>query len=177
MTYRYFEDFAVGDTFPLPARQIGEPELLTFAQEFDALPFVQGAEAPAADQANGGIASGWLVCAVFMRMFYDGVLVESSCLGAPGVDTLKWRRPVRPGDILSGRTTVLEARSSRSRPDVGILRLRQEMFDQGGERVMWMEHPLLFRRRSASRGEEGPPGLARGEPEDRLRPDRDLELP
>ena len=150
MTYRYFEDFTVGDSFPLPARQIDKPELLAFAQEFDALPFAQGADASAAAPAADEIASGWLVCAVFMRMFFDGVLVQSSCLGAPGVDTLKWRRPVKPGDILSGRTTVLEARSSRSRPDVGILRLRQEMFDEAGEEVMWMEHPLLFRRRSAS---------------------------
>src|SRR5579872_3383664 len=146
MTYRYFEDFAVGDTFALPARQIDEPELIAFGREFDALPFDQGGGA-AADRSNGAIASGWLVCAVFMRMFYDGVLAESSCLGAPGVDTLKWRRPVKPGDVLTGRTTVLETRSSRSRPDVGILRLRQEMFDAAGEEVMMMEHPLLFRRR------------------------------
>jgi len=151
MPYRYFEDFAVGDTFPLPARQIDKPELLAFAQEFDALPFAQGAaDATSLEPADAEIASGWLVCAVFMRMFFDGVLAQSSCLGAPGVYTLKWRRPVKPGDILSGRTTVLESRSSRSRPDVGILRLRQEMFDEAGERVMWMEHPLLFRRRSVS---------------------------
>jgi acyl dehydratase len=175
MPYRYFEDFAVGDTFPLPARQIDEPELIAFAQEFDALPFAQGAAA-ATDSGNSPIASGWLVCAVFMRMFYDGVLAESSSLGAPGVDTLKWRRPVKPGDTLTGRTTVLETRSSRSRPDVGILRLRQELFDNGGEQVMWMEHSLLFGRRTMSRGGEGPPGLARGEPESRLRPDRDREL-
>jgi acyl dehydratase len=148
MPYRYFEDFAVGDTFPLPARQIDQPELIAFAQEFDALPFDQGAEAPT-DPGNGTIASGWFVCAVFMRMFYDGVLAQSSSLGAPGVDTLKWQRPVKPGDILTGRTTVLETRSSRSRPDVGILRLRQELFDKGGEQVMWMEHSLLFGRRTA----------------------------
>jgi acyl dehydratase len=148
MTYRYFEDFAVGDTFALPARQIDRPELVAFAREFDALPFAQGAESAVTDPSNPTIASGWLVCAVFMRMFCDGVLIQSSCLGAPGVETLKWRRPVRPGDVLSGRTTVLESRSSRSRPDVGILRLRQEMFDEDGEQVMWMEHPLLFRRRS-----------------------------
>jgi acyl dehydratase len=155
MPYRYFEDFAVGDTFPLPARQIDEPELVAFGREFDALPFAQEAAA-ATDPGNGAIASGWLVCAVFMRMFYDGVLAESSCLGAPGVDTLKWQRPVKPGDILTGRTTVLETRSSRSRPDVGILRLRQEVFDEAGEPVMWMEHPLLFGRRSASRRVESP---------------------
>ena len=173
MPYRYFEDFAVGDTFPLPARQIDQPELIAFAQEFVALPFAQDAEAAATEESNSAIASGWLVCAVFMRMFYDGVLAESSCLGAPGVDTLKWQRPVKPGDILTGRTTVLETRSSRSRPDVGILRLRQEVFDEAGEPVMWMEHPLLFGRRSASGGEEGSSGLAGGEPTGRLRPDRD----
>src|SRR5579871_4619636 len=148
MPQRFFEDFAVGDTFALPARRLDAAELIAFAKEFDPQPFHLDGKAAAAEANGGLIASGWLVCAVFMRMFCDGLLLDSSALGAPGVDTLKWQRPVRPGDVLSGRTTVLEARSSRSRPDVGVLRLRQEVFDAAGERVMWMEHPIFFRRRS-----------------------------
>lgn len=150
MPKRFFEDFAVGDTFVLPAREIAKTELIAFAREFDPQPLHLDEKAPATEQIGGLIASGWHVCAVFMRMFCDGLILDSSALGAPGVDTLKWQRPVRPGETLSGRTTVLEARSSRSRPDVGIVRLRQEVFDQAGECVMWMEHPILFRRRSVA---------------------------
>jgi acyl dehydratase len=148
MPKRFFEDFAVGDTFVLPAREIVQAELIAFAREFDPQPFHLDETAPATEQIGGLIASGWHVCAVFMRMFCEGLLIDSSSLGAPGVDTLKWQRPVKPGDTLSGRTTVLETRPSRSRPDIGILRLRQEVLDQAGERVMWMEHPMLFRRRN-----------------------------
>ncbi len=146
MPQRFFEDFAAGDIFPLPSRAITEAEVIAFAREFDPQPFHLGATAT--DGTGSLIASGWHVCAEFMRMFCDGLLLDSSSLGSPGVDTLKWQQPVRPGDTLSGRTTVLETRTSRSRPDVGILRLRQEVFNQAGERIMWMEHPLLFRRRS-----------------------------
>jgi len=148
MPQRFFEDFAAGDVYPLPSRAITEAEVIAFAQEFDPRPFHVDAAVPV--EIGSLIASGWQICAEFMRMFCDGLLLDSSSLGSPGVDTLKWQQPVRPGDVLSGRTTVLETRTSRSRPDVGILRLRQEMFNQSGERVMWMEHPLLFRRRSPS---------------------------
>jgi acyl dehydratase len=150
MPKRFFEDFAAGDVFSLPARLIAEAEVIAFAREFDPQPFHLGATSPASDEIGSLMASGWHVCAEFMRMFCDELLLDSSSLGSPGVDTLKWQQPVRPGDVLSGTTTVLETRTSRSRPDVGILRLRQEVFNQAGERVMWMEHPLLFRRRSPS---------------------------
>jgi acyl dehydratase len=150
MPNRFFEDFAVGDIFALPAREISRAELVAFAQEFDPQPHHLDGAAAEDGAADGPIASGWHLCALFMRMFCDGVLAGGSGLGSPGVETLKWLRPVRPGDILSGRTTVLDVRPSRSRPDVGILRLRQEVFDPAGECVMWMEHPLMFRRRSAA---------------------------
>jgi acyl dehydratase len=150
MPKRLFDDFTVGDTFVLPAHEITKDDLIAFAREFDPQPIHLDEKAPETEQIGGLIASGWHLCAVFMRMFCDGLLLDSTSLGSPGVDTLKWQRPVKPGDTLTGRTTVLETRSSRSRPDVGILRLRQEVFDQAGERVMWMEHPMLFRRRSAA---------------------------
>jgi acyl dehydratase len=150
MPKRFFEDFAVGDTFPLPAREITKADVIAFAEEFDPQPIHVDETAPATHEIGGLIASGWHVCAEFMRMFCEGLLLDSNALGAPGVDTLKWQRPVKPGDNLSGRAIILETRTSRSRPDVGILRLRQEVFNQAGERVMWMEHPMLMRRRDPS---------------------------
>src|SRR5262245_18178716 len=112
---RYFEDFAAGDTYPLPSREITKADVIAFAQEFDRQPIHFDQHAPASEEIGGLIPSGWHICAEFMRMFCDGLLLVSSSLGAPGVDTLKWQLPVRPGDTLSGRATVLETRSSRSR--------------------------------------------------------------
>src|SRR5438105_1331408 len=111
---RFFEDFAVGDTFPLPAREITRGNVIAFGEEFDPQAFHLDDDAPGTGQTDGLIASGWHVCAEFMRMFCDGLLLDSSSLGSPGVDTLKWQRPVKPGDTLSGRATVLESRASRS---------------------------------------------------------------
>jgi acyl dehydratase len=148
MPKRFFEDFAAGDVFPLPSRPITGADAIAFARAFDPQPYHLDPTVAATDEIGGLIASGWHVCAEFMRMFCDGLLLDSSSLGSPGVDTLKWQQPVKPGDTLTGKTTVLETRTSRSRPDVGILRLRQEVFNQAGDRVMWMEHPLLFRRRT-----------------------------
>jgi len=81
-----------------------------------------------------------------MRMMCDSFLLDSACLGSPGIDTLKWVKPVRPGDRVSGRSTVTEARASVSRPDRGIVRFRHELTD-AGTLVMWMDNPILFGRR------------------------------
>ncbi len=147
MAKRYFEDFAVGDALPLPERQVGRAEMIAFAAEFDPQPFHLDERAAATDLTGGLFASGWHVCALLMRMLCDGFLVESACLGAPGVETLKWRKPVRPGDRLKGTSTVLDVRPSARRPEMGIVRFRHEVVNQAGETVVWMENPIFFGRR------------------------------
>jgi acyl dehydratase len=98
----------------------------------------------------GGLAaSGWHTCAVFMRMMFDGWLRDAASMGSPGVDTLKWLQPVRPGDVLSGRSVVMETRPSRSRPDRGFVKMRHEVVNARGERVMIMENPVILKRRPA----------------------------
>lgn len=146
MPKRHFEDFAVGDTLVLPERQVGRSEMIAFAAEFDPQPFHLDERAGASDLAGGLFASGWHVCALLMRMLCDGYLVESACMGSPGIDSLKWRRPVRPGDRLSGTSTVIDLRASASRPELGIVRFRHEMVNQAGETVVVMENPIFFRR-------------------------------
>jgi acyl dehydratase len=84
-----------------------------------------------------------------MRMMYDGWLSESASMGSPGVDTLKWLRPVRPGETLSGRSIVLGTRASQSRPDRGFLQIRHEVFDARGDLVMVLENPIMLARRDA----------------------------
>lgn len=144
MPKRTFDDLAVGQTFLLPSHTVTRDEIIAFAREYDPQPFHLDDHAPESALVGGLIASGWHVCAVFMRMLCDGLLLDAVCLGSPGIDTLKWQRPVRPGDTLTGKSTVLEARISKSRPDRGIVRFRHEVTNQTGDTVMWMDNPILF---------------------------------
>ena len=103
MPKRHFEDFAVGETIVLPERQVGRAEIIAFAAEFDPQPFHLDERAAATELASGLFASGWHVCALLMRMLCDGIPGRiRHAMGSPGIETLKWRRPVRPGDRLGG---------------------------------------------------------------------------
>lgn len=150
MAKRYFEDFRPGDVLALPTRQVGRAEMIAFAAEFDPQPFHLDERSPATDLAGGLFASGWHVSALFMRMICDAYLLDSTSLGSPGIDSLKWRKPVRAGDRLSGTSTVVEARASGSRPDLGVVRFRHEVVNQAGETVLLMEGPIFFRRGARS---------------------------
>jgi acyl dehydratase len=122
-------------------------EILAFAAEFDPQPFHLD-EAAAADSLLGGLAaSGWHSCALFMRMLYDGWLNGTASMGSPGVDRLMWVQPVRPGDVLSGRSVVLQTRASRSRPDRGFVRFRHHVQNAHAAPVMVLENPIMFGRR------------------------------
>jgi acyl dehydratase len=145
---RSFEDFHVGDILPLAPFAVTAEAVQAFAAAFDPQPMHLDAEAAKNTLLGGLSASGWHTCAMFMRMMCDGFLLSSTSLGAPAVDTLKWVRPVRPGDTLSGRSIVLETRASQSRPQMGVVRFRHEIENQAGEMVMWMENPIMFARRS-----------------------------
>jgi acyl dehydratase len=146
---RYFEDFQAGQSLPLRPHTVTRAEIVGFAAEFDPQPFHLD-EAVAADTMLGGLAaSGWHSCALFMRMLYDGWLHEAASMGSPGVPSLKWLRPVRPGDLLSGRSLVLETRGSRSRPDRGFVLCRHEMTNGAGEMVMTLDNPIIIARRPA----------------------------
>ena len=146
---RYFEDFIVGATLPLGSRHVTRAEIIAFAAEFDPQPFHLDEHAGGETLLGGLIASGWHVSALFMNMLCAGFLLESSSMGSPGIDTLKWRRPVRAGDTLTGQSIVLEARPSKSRPAMGIVKFRHEVANQAGAIVMWLENPILFARREA----------------------------
>jgi acyl dehydratase len=146
---RYFEDFEPGQELPLATYTVERAEIVAFAAEFDPQPFHLD-EAAASDTMLGGLAaSGWHSCAMFMRMLYDGWLSGTASMGSPGVDTLKWVRPVRPGDVLSGRSVVLETRPSNSKPDRGFVRCRHEVVNGQGDLVMTMENPIMLGRRPA----------------------------
>ena len=148
-TYRYYwEDFPVGQTRDFGPMPVTREATVAFAQQFDPQPFHVD-DAAAADSLFGRLsASGWHTCAMAMRMMCDSYLLDTASLGSPGIDNLRWLKPVFPGDTLSGRLTVLESRPMSSRPAVGLARSRWEVINQHGEPVLTMEGWGMFRRRT-----------------------------
>ena len=156
----YLDDLVPGQIHHLGRRTLGRDEIVEFARAWDPQPFHLDADAAAASIYGGLIASGWHTACVFMRLFADGLLNRSAAMGSPGVDELRWLRPVRPGDTLQARLEVIEVRPSRSRPDRGIVRARAVALNQNREEVLSFVANVLFQRRpapSATTTEEAKP--------------------
>ncbi|HMO47674.1 MAG TPA: MaoC family dehydratase [Rubrivivax sp.] len=147
---RYWEDFAVGSVHESGAMPVTREATLAFAREFDPQPFHLDDEAAAASLFGRLAASGWHTGAMAMRMMCDGYLLESASLGSPGIDQLRWLKPVFPGDTLSLRMTVLAARPMASRPGVGLVQSRWEVFNQQRETVLTMEGWNMYRMRGSA---------------------------
>jgi acyl dehydratase len=150
MPVRYLEDFEQGAVFPVGSVQLSEAEILEFGRRYDPQVFHVDPEAARASIYGGLIASGWHTIAVTMRLLVDHVFNQAVSMGSPGVDEIRWHRPIRPGDILSPRLTVIETRVSRSKPDRGVLRFRVDVDNQDGELVMSMVGALFVGCRQAS---------------------------
>ena len=133
---RYFEDYALGTTYECGSVSIDEASIINFAQQYDPQPFHTDPVAAATGPFGGLIASGWHTAGLVMRLLVDNYLSAEASLGAPGLDELRWPRPVRPGDTLQVRATVVEARKSQSKPDRGIVRTLVEAVNQDGKIVM-----------------------------------------
>jgi acyl dehydratase len=144
---RYFEDFQVGDIFDLGSTMVTEEEIIRFANQFDPQPFHTD-PVLARDSIFGGlVASGWHTTAIFMRLFFDGLLHETASIASPGVDDVRWLKPVRPEDVLRARFTVIESTPSKSKKSLGIVRSRCEVFNQADELVMSLVGVHFFGRR------------------------------
>ena len=147
MTERYFEDYVPGSIHDLGTISISETEIVEFARRYDPQPFHIDAEAARHTQFGGLIASGWQTAGLMMRLAVDGYLSGVASLASPGVDELRWVQPVRPGDELSVRATVLEARPSTSKPDRGLVRTLFEVRNQHGATVMTVKGMNMLKRR------------------------------
>ncbi len=143
----YWEDFPVGHVREFGAMPVTREASLAFARDFDPQPFHLDDDAARASLFGTLTASGWHTCAMAMRMMCDAYLLESASLGSPGIDELRWLKPVCPGDTLSVRLEVLEARPMGSRPDVGLVRSMWDVSNQRGETVLSMKGWGMYRRR------------------------------
>jgi acyl dehydratase len=145
---RYFEDFHAGEIMEVGSVTLTEEAIIAFARQYDPQPFHTDPEAAKSSMYGGLIASGWHTVSLFMNLIVTRLLLDSSSLGSPGVDELRWPRPVRPGDTLTGRMHSLETRVSNSRPTMGILRWRGEMHNQKGELVLSLLGTNFFGRQA-----------------------------
>jgi len=144
---RYFEDYVPGSVYEYGSITLSEQEVIEFARRFDPQ-FIHTDPRAAADGPFGGlIASGWHTAAVMMRLFVDHYLSHVASMASPGIDELRWSRPVRPGDTLSIRVSVMEANRSRSKPDRGMVRSLIEALNQDREIVMSLQAMNILRCR------------------------------
>ena len=144
---RYFDDFKVGDVIELGRHSITKDEIITFARQFDPQVFHVDEQAAAQTIFGGLIASGWHSGSLMMRLLYEGAIKHAESLGSPGIDEMRWLKPVRPGDILSARMIVTECVPSRSKPDRGIVRSLLELRNQHDELKVTIKGMSLLGRR------------------------------
>lgn len=139
-----FADFHAGQVIEAGPVQVTEAEIVAFAELYDPQWFHTDVDAAERGRHGGLIASGWQTCGIAMRLAVQGALAGSETFGSPGLAYLKWRQPVRPGDALTLRATVLEVRRASSQPGLGILRWRWQMHNGQGAEVMDLEATSLF---------------------------------
>ena len=144
----HWEDFAAGQVRDLGSITPTREEIIAFASQFDPQPFHLDEEAAKASVFGGLCASGWHTCSLAMRLMVTNFLNQTTSLGSPGLDGVKWPRPVFPGDTLRLQHTVLETKPMSKRPDVGMVHTVWEMFNQNGDKVLHMDGWNMFRRRT-----------------------------
>ena len=144
---QYFEDIEVGQSQEFGDYEVTREEIIEFASKYDPQPFHLSEEAGKAMIFGGLCASGWHTCSMVMRMVVDFMPKDSVSMGSPGVDELRWLKPVFPGDRLRVRSTVLDKRESRSRPEMGSVFLLNEAYNQKDECVVSFKPIVLYRRR------------------------------
>jgi acyl dehydratase len=143
----WWEDFKVGDVTEMGRHTFTEEEIVSFGKQYDPQPFHVDAAEAKAGPFGGLIASGWQVCAVGMRLVDDTFMNRTESFGSPGVEKVRWLKPVRPADTLVYRMTVVESRASASRPAVGLVKHLWEAVNQNGELVLTLEGWAFFGRR------------------------------
>ena len=143
----HFEDLVAGAVFDLGTTVVDEEEMLAFAKQFDPQPFHVDPVAAARTPFGGVIASGWFTGSLFMRLYVDGLLADSASQGSPGCEDLRWLSPVRAGDVLTGRLTVLSIQDSATRVDRGTAVMRGELL-RDGEPVFRVTFRGLLGRRT-----------------------------
>lgn len=155
--FYYWEDLPVGTRLEIGQTTVDRDEVLAFARRYDPQPFHLDDDAAAQSLFGRLAASGWHTCAMAMGLMVRGFLNRAASLGSPGLEGLKWLKPVYPGDTLTLYQRITESRPLQSRPGVGLARTQWEMFNQHGEQVLLLDAYCLFRRRPDPAPDPAPP--------------------
>ena len=145
----HWEDFKSGAVAIYGPRLVTREEIIAFAAEFDPQPMHLDETAASATLLGGLAASGWHSCCLLMRMIADGFLLDSCSMGGPGVEEVRWLKPLRPGTHIRIRATVLDTRASNSRPQMGLVKFLFEMLDEADAVLTAMTTTLMLGRRQA----------------------------
>ena len=148
----YLEDFSTEWKAEYGPRRVTREEIIGFAAQFDPQPMHLDEEAARHTMLGGLAASGWHTCAIMMKMIADNLLLDTASMGAPGIDEVKWLKPIRPGDSLTVRGKVTGTRVSQSRPDRGFVTFFWEVSNDRGELAMTLICPQMVQRRRAGAG-------------------------
>jgi acyl dehydratase len=143
----HFEDFQPGAVAVYGPRLVTREEIVAFAAEFDPQPMHLDEAAASATMLGGLAASGWHICCLLMRVIADGFILDSSSMGGPGVDEVRWLAPLRPGTRIRVRSTVLDTRTSASRPELGLVKFLFEVLDEADATLTTLTTTLMFGRR------------------------------
>lgn len=144
---KYWEDFQIGERAELGRHTFTAAEIVEFGRRYDPQPFHVDVENAKQSAFGGLIASGWQTCAIGMRLMVEGYISQTVSLGSPGIDNIRWLKPVRPGDTINYSRIVLESRASTTRKGVGLVKHRWEAVNQRGELVLTMEGWGMFGRK------------------------------
>lgn len=144
----YWEDFQVGQVREFGSMTLSQDEIIEFAEKFDPQRFHVNPASAEKTIFKGIIASGWHTCSLMMKMMCDEYVLRSSSLGSPGLENIKWLKPVRPGDTLRMRTTVLASRLMESKPHIGLIHTLWECLNQNNEVVTSMDGWGMFLKRN-----------------------------
>jgi acyl dehydratase len=145
----WWEDFKVGAALDIGKHTFGADEIVAFGRQFDPQPYHVDPAAAKSSPFGGLIASGWHVCAAGMRMLTEQILGRAQTLGSPGIEKVRWLKPVRAGDTLAYRVIVADSRPSASKPGLGLVKHRWEARNQDGELALTLEGWILVRRRKS----------------------------
>jgi acyl dehydratase len=145
---RYFEDYRVGEQVEFGSYRMTEEQIVAFARDFDPQPFHVDKDAARQSVYGGLVASGWHTACAMMRMMVDHFISPKTSMGSPGMEEIRWLKPVRPGDTLRVRVTVLSTKRSTSKPDRGVIDQRVEVINQHGDVVMASRGIGMYRCRT-----------------------------
>jgi acyl dehydratase len=143
----HWEDFQTGAVAIYGPRLVTREEIVAFAAEFDPQPMHLDEAAASATMLGGLGASGWHICCLLMRMIADGFVLDSNSMGAPGIDEVRWLKPLRPGTQICVRATVLDKRASGSRPEMGFVKFLYEVLDERDAVLATMMCSMMIARR------------------------------